>query len=306
MNTKITVPILLIGFNRPDNIEKVFERIRAAKPTKLYVAIDGARENKEGEDFLVNQVKFIVKSVDWDCEVQYRFNDSNLGAEVTISSAIKWVFEKEECAIILEDDIVVPFSFFEFMQEMLVKYIDVDIISSVSGSNFTPMGSPNGEDYFFCRYGHSWGWGTWRRVWYDFDLNMEIKKEHCTLDFTKTFTNSIAEAKYYQRLFSSLRKNGIGNNTWDFMGLYKHRVKGMLSVVPRVNLATNIGVQGLHARGATKYHFRPADENFKVQKHPDKIECWKEYDIYHFENHFPKRKSFMRRVVGYIKRRLKK
>lgn len=46
MNTsRIEVPVLLIGFNRPEIIQQSFEYIRKARPEKLYVAIDGPRDD---------------------------------------------------------------------------------------------------------------------------------------------------------------------------------------------------------------------------------------------------------------------
>ena len=118
---KITVPILLIAFNRPDTSEIVFQKIREARPEKLYVALDGARSHKIGEDKLVEKVRQIVSNVDWPCETHYKINEENKGAEITVSSAISWIFETEEYAIILEDDIVAPLSFFKFAEEMLIK-----------------------------------------------------------------------------------------------------------------------------------------------------------------------------------------
>lgn len=77
MNNKetIIIPILLVGFNRPNIISQSLEHIRKVKPTKLYVAIDGPRNNKPGEEELVNQVKSIVSNIDWNCEVYYRFSE---------------------------------------------------------------------------------------------------------------------------------------------------------------------------------------------------------------------------------------
>ena len=111
-------PVLLIAFNRPDTTGIVFQKIREARPTKLYVAVDGPRQNKEGEDELVEEVKKIVNNVDWQCKVQYKFNQQNKGCEVTVSSGITWALSFEEYVIILEDDIVAPLSFFLFVQKM--------------------------------------------------------------------------------------------------------------------------------------------------------------------------------------------
>lgn len=299
----LSTPVLLIGFNRPDTINEVFNRIRDAIPQKLYVAVDGARENREGEKELVEQVKQIVKKVDWPCQTHYHFNDVNKGAEVTVSSAIFWVFEKEEFAIILEDDIVAPLSFFKFMQEMLVKYKDDKRIGIVSGNNFTPIDLGNDDDYFFAKYGHSCGWGTWRRTWEKFDLNIEVKSEHLKKEFLKKITNIKAEANFYKKNFYAMKKRGIGNNTWDVVANYISRVNNYVNIVPRVNLTSNIGIYGLHARGASEYHYREFDENFEVKKHPSKVECNNEYDKYHFIEHIYKnRRPLYQRIVNKVSR----
>ena len=40
----LKTPILFIVFNRPETTIKVFEKIRQAKPLRLYIAGDGPRE----------------------------------------------------------------------------------------------------------------------------------------------------------------------------------------------------------------------------------------------------------------------
>ena len=301
-DVKIEVPVLVIGFNRPEVIRQSFEFMRKAKPTKLYVAIDGPRAYKEGEADLVEDVKAIVQKIDWECETHYRFHTENKGAEITVSSAIAWVLKQEEYVIILEDDIIAPMAFLRFAQEMLIRYKDEPRIAIVSGCNFTPLSTPNDKDYFFAKYGHSSGWATWRRVWKDFDLNIEIKEEHLKLDFLKTITNSTKEAKHYQKLFTRMRKRGIGNNTWDYMALYTFRIINKMSIVPRVNLTSNIGIFGLHASGETEHHFRAYDAEFVVKKHPEKVECWMEYDRHHFITYIYQPKPLFKRILRKLKR----
>jgi hypothetical protein len=298
----ITTPILIISFNRPDISAQTFDYVRKAQPQKLYVAVDGPRSDKEGEAKLVQQVKKVVEKVDWPCETHYKYNETNNGAEVTVSSAISWVFESEEYAIILEDDIIAPLSFIKFAQEMLIKYKDDERIGTVTGSNFTPIPIRNNTDYFFAKYGHSWGWATWKRAWDSFDLNIKVPQKHLSLNFLKTITNSEKEAKFYQKQFNQINKRGQGNSTWDNIGNYFLRVNNRLSVIPRVNLTSNIGEYGLHARGKSDHHFRPFDENFKVINHPQKVECFTEYDIHHFNNYIYKPKTFYKRVINKIKR----
>jgi GR25 family glycosyltransferase involved in LPS biosynthesis len=297
MEYPITVPVLLVAFNRPDTTRTVFQKIREAKPQKLYVTVDGPREEKDGEVDLVNKVKAIVQDVDWNCKTYYLFHEKNLGAEVTVSSAISWAFENEEYAIILEDDIVAPLSFFRFSNDMLIKYKDDERIATVTGCNFTPIKTTNNEDYFFANYGHSWGWGTWKRNWEMFDLNAEVSDEHLKKDFLKKITNSKAEMNYYRKFFKRIKQNGPGNSTWDQIGFYVHRVKNSLSIIPRVNLTTNIGIYGLHAKGLTEHHFRPYDENFVVRKSPIEVIRNIEYDKHHFRTYINRKKSLYQRII---------
>ncbi len=300
---KIIAPVLLIAFNRPETTCVVFEYIRKAKPTKLYVALDGARENKPYESIVCQEVCNIVERVDWECDVHYSINDCNKGAEITVSEAIRWVFEKEEYAIILEDDIVAPLSFFCFAQEMLYRYKDDERISLITSNNFTPEAVEPSADYYFTRYGHSGGWATWRREYKNFSIDQEIKEEHLRMSFLQTITNSKKEARYYQKHFKRLRANGVGGSTWDWIDSYQHRVNSRLTITPRVNLSSNIGIQGLHARGKNSTHYREFDTEFSVIKHPEEVKCEVAYDIYHFENYINRRrKSFLVRVLRKLTR----
>lgn len=294
---KINVPVLLIGFNRPETIQKTFEYIKAAKPKKLYIAIDGSRSSVHGEEKKVNEVIEIVSDIDWDCELKTSFNKNNLGAEQTISNAISWVLKENEYTIILEDDIIAPLSFFIFAQEMLIKYKNEASISRITGNNYTPIKFPNNEDYCFAKYGKTWGWATWKREWDNFDLYVNIDKNHCKNEFLKTITNSKKETKYFRKLFSRMYNNGQGNNTWDYIALYNHRVQNKLAIIPRTNLTSNIGTFGLHAHGVTRDHFRPIDENFKVVNHPKEVSYFKLYDIHHFNTYVIMPAGFFKKVL---------
>ncbi len=109
-------------FNRPDITKRVFETIRQARPSKLYVAADGPRPEKEGENAIVQEVRTIATNVDWACEVKTLFRNENIGCKMAISNAITWFFEQEEEGIILEDDCLPHSSFFRFCDELLEYY----------------------------------------------------------------------------------------------------------------------------------------------------------------------------------------
>ena len=109
--------ILFLVFNRPETTSKVFSAIRSIKPSRLYLASDGPRENKEGEKEKVNSVRKIVTDVDWQCDVKTLFREKNLGCGKGVSEAISWFFQNEKEGIILEDDDLPHKDFLYFVRQ---------------------------------------------------------------------------------------------------------------------------------------------------------------------------------------------
>lgn len=281
---QIDVPILIVGFNRPDIIQQNIDNLRQFSIQKLYVAIDGPRVGNDDDQRKVAEVRNIAKKIDFCPNVYFKFSEVNQGAEVTVSSAIGWVLEQEKYVIVLEDDVIAHRSFFQFMQEMLLRYEDDSRVAMVSGCNYTPMELPNGEDYCFCQSGHtSGGWATWNRVWKDYDLYEEIKEEYLKKEFLKSISANNTIAKKRKKIYESLKKNGKKNN-WDVMFGYFRDTRHYLSIVPRSHLTSNIGVYGLHQKGANRTNFRKIDENFIAVNHPHEVVWNKKYDIYHYKH----------------------
>src|SRR5687767_5181884 len=131
----LETPVLFLIFCRPEPTERVFEAIRKAKPTRLYVAADGSRGDSPGEAERCEQSRQIATSVDWDCEVHTLFRDKNLGCGRGPSTAITWFFEHETEGIILEDDCMPSPSFFSYCAELLARYRDDTRIMHIAGTN---------------------------------------------------------------------------------------------------------------------------------------------------------------------------
>lgn len=309
ITTPIIVPVLIIAFNRPSIFRKCIETIRESRPTNLYFACDGARDHKDGEDKLVAEVRSIMENeIDWPCDKHFRYNDKNKGCEITESEAITWVLEEmnNDYVIVVEDDIIAPYSFLKFAQEMLFKYKDDEKIYQVTSDNVTPMPFPNNEDYCFSIHGHIWGWATWRRAWKHFDLYLD-DWDVTAREVVKRDDLSDEEKQRLISLCNNLKSRGKGNSTWDIVWSYVKWRDGGLTIVPRVHLSSNIGTIGLHTQGASSSHFRPYETDFEVRTHPTKIERNRVYDDYHYLQYLKKPPFFIRfwrRGIGFIKRHL--
>ncbi len=139
--------VVLIIFRRPHQTRKVFERIREARPAKLFVVADGPRTPEE--KLLCDQTRAVTGLIDWECEVFRNFSDENMGARQRVSSGLDWVFEQVNEAIILEDDCLPHLSFFGYCDELLKRYREDDRVWSISGDNFH-RGQVRGDgSYYF-------------------------------------------------------------------------------------------------------------------------------------------------------------
>lgn len=230
--------VLFLVFNRPDTTKQVFEAIRQAKPPRLYVAADGARDGKLGEAERVERVRKISTEVDWRCEVKTLFREKNLGCKFAVSRAITWFFESEKHGIILEDDCLPAQSFFWYCEELLNKYKDDKSIYLISGDARGPEAIGMEEDYGFCKYPLIWGWASWSRVWSMYDVNLNEWGKNS--DHLLNIATSYKPTKYFwYKAFNGVRNGKI--NTWDYQLVYTLLINKGKCVVPRCNLISNIG-----------------------------------------------------------------
>ncbi len=232
-------PVLFLIFNRPHTTARVFETIRQARPPRLYVAGDGARENREGEAEKVAKARKIATQVDWPCELKILFREKNLGCKKAVSSAITWFFEQEEQGIILEDDCLPHPDFFRFCEVLLDYYANDERIFVITGNNFQNGQKRGNASYYFSKYNHCWGWATWRRAWEYYQGNIPFWPEWSrSEDWLRKIPNR-AERRYWQKIFNQVYQNKI--DTWDYQWTASVWYAGGLTATPNVNLVSNIG-----------------------------------------------------------------
>ena len=248
MHTLTTSPILFIVFNRPDVTAKVFDAIRHARPPKLYVAGDGPRANRVGEEALCKEVRDVVLAVDWPCQVLTKFNDRNLGCREGVVSALNWFFDCEQEGIVLEDDCLPAPDFFRFCDTLLEYYRQDTRVRHIGGSNFQRGITRGDASYYFSRLTHIWGWASWRRVWKEYDKDLTNVSSDDIETALQNYFGDAAIAARWKRLTTDLQERKI--DTWD----YQLSIAGFLSngvaAIPNVNLVTNIGF----GEGATHTH----------------------------------------------------
>lgn len=238
----VSEPVLLIGFNRPQHMARVINRLREVKPKALYVAIDGPRSDRPDEAGRVEQCRALVEQIDWPCEVRTSFQETNLGCGRGVSAALSWFFEHEARGIILEDDIVPDPSFFPYCEELLDRYENDERVFAISGCNFVPPEHQSRPDlpYRFSQVPHIWGWATWRRSWAKHRLDISDWRERLPLRrLWSRLDHSIPSTVYWTSTYELLARKEV--DTWDGQLVLAAMAENSWTATSNVNLVRNIG-----------------------------------------------------------------
>ena len=269
LSGQLEIPILFLTFNKLILTKKVFESLRKSAPKKLYFASDGPRENHLDDVKAIESVRdFVLSSIDWDCEIYTLFQEKNLGCMLACSSAVEWFFSIEEMGIVLEEDTFPNQSFYKYCEKLLNIYKDDERIGMIAGN--APLNFHNAEDsYYFSRYTRFWGWASWRRAWKHYDVDYKNFDNFIKVGGLSSITSSERETKYWQ----NIAEKGVVN-TWDYQWLFKCWEQSMLTIIPSVNLVSNIGfgIDATHTKNTMSPHNNA--ENFNMifpLKHPNFI-----------------------------------
>ncbi len=235
-------PILFIVFNRPDNTQCVFDKIRHIQPRRLYIVADGPRKTVEADHMNCYITREIVKKIDWDCEVKTDFKNENVGPEVSIKNALNWFFSEVEYGIILEDDCVPNKSFFIYCEMLLKKFQHDDTINIISGSNLLDEKISEKYNYFISDLGYTWGWASWARVFRNFTWGKQYDLEKIKQQLYYAYKNK----KYTDWLFNIIKHSYEAEVNWDVELLVNNIMNNKKNILPNVNLISNIGNTGTH------------------------------------------------------------
>lgn len=306
MSKQFNTPILTIHFNRPEISKHLFAKLKEVKPNKLFIAIDGPREDRPGEDKLVEEVKSVFKDIDWECEVHTLYQEKNLGCRYAVTAAIDWFFSQVEYGIILEDDCIPHISFFDYSEEVLTKYEHDERVMVVTGSNFQDENVRGDGSYFFTRYIHIWGWATWKRAW---DLYHPTWDKYTTFrerGLIKQLYKRENEQRFWEGNFNAIAD---GLDTWDYQWVFTVLANNGLTVAPNVNLISNIGFnsQATHTYDSDNpLSDRPTEPIGKIV-HPTFMLVDQEADDYSAEKVFniPKERSLAYKVARKIYRKVR-
>jgi hypothetical protein len=232
-------PVLILAFDRPDLTRQVLDRVWQSGVKTVFLAVDGPRADRAQDLERVRAVRDLALGLERYCEVKTLFRSRNLGCKVAVSEAISWFFDQVEEGIILEDDCLAEPTFFSFAAELLDLYRNDQRIFMISGDNFQFGRRRTDYSYYFSRYTHTWGWATWRRAWRLYDHDMKLWPELKAGDWLQDLLQNPAACRYWTRIFDETHAEH--NAAWDYRWTFAAWVNAGLSILPNINLVSNIG-----------------------------------------------------------------
>lgn len=277
---KIDLPVLLIFFTRTEIFSKVFEQVKKARPSKLFLYQDGPRENRPDDPENIKACRAVAESIDWECEVHRFYQPRNVGCDPSEFIAQKWAFGIVDRCLVLEDDDVPSQSFFPFCAELLEKYKDDTRINMICGMNHVGISENVPDDYFFSTSGAICGWASWRRVTDTWEEKYDFLDDPYALRLLSQQPPPLGSADNFINTAGRNRRSGKAHYE-SILGA-SSRLNSRLNIVPTKNMISNIGfgVDAVHSgdfdlmpKGVRKIFFMKTHEIDFPLKHPKYVIC---------------------------------
>jgi hypothetical protein len=245
------IPILYIPFKRLSIVEEVFNQIKAMKPSRLYIAQDGPRDEDEAKA-LEDVINFILNNVDWDVKLHIFKSNQNNGPNLFIYKAINWFFENEERGIIIEEDGFSTKTYFDFAKNLLEKHDKDKEVYAICGFSAFSKNDNAKCDYFYSNINFApWVFATWKDRWTKFDFELQNID---SFDFIYNVYKNKIMANIMMSYANIIVKNieeFKDKITWDLKFRFTIQHNNGHCLFPRQNLIKHLDFDSLHS---TSFH----------------------------------------------------
>ena len=237
---KTDIAVLLLFFNRSDTFQQVFEAVRQARPSKLFLYQDGPRGERDREGIEACREIASDEHIDWECEVHRMYQEKNYGCDPSEYISQKWAFSIVDKCMVLEDDDVPSQSFFPFCKEMLDRYEHDERITMIAGFNHEEQ-TDAPYDYLFTTAFSIWGWASWRRVFERCEVGYPVADDAFNMHQLEAYVANRHEGG--KEMLKKLYKHkASGNPIYETLIWTACTLNSGLTIVPTKNLIHNTAV----------------------------------------------------------------
>ena len=236
-------PLLISVYNRFEHLKRCIEalkRNRLAPETDLYVVSDAAYREEDRQ--VIAEIRNYLKELVGFKTIICLFWDVNKGSHASTMDAIKVLFEKYDCFIRVEDDIIVSTDFLDYMNAGLSYYKDDPNVYAICGYK-APFCIPKNYEFdvWFYPAFSPWGYPVWKHKFNeidrsDWDRYSELKKD-------KSKYKAFKKIGFY--IVGILKDDSAGKIVAGDLRVYYHMFQNnMYSVFPVVSKTQNWGFDG--------------------------------------------------------------
>jgi GR25 family glycosyltransferase involved in LPS biosynthesis len=227
--------VLIIAYRRKVEIERILQECKENSIDKIYVALDGPKDESMGgkKDYLA--IKEIVTNFQENFAgvVKTLYRNQNVGCAASCLSACDWAFENEKYVIVLEDDCIPSRDFFKFARSSIYT-IDYDPnVWLACGTQFAPSNIQN-DSWILSSYALIWGWVTnqvkWREMSSAIRSGNPIPKKNGISPWERVYWNQ-----------GSRRAYSGWKDVWDTILLQQMIANKKFAILPSEPLVTNVG-----------------------------------------------------------------
>lgn len=244
----VDVAVLILFFTRPEPLKQVFEAIRQARPSKLYLYQDGPRGPQDMAGIEACRQVVSDEHIDWECDVQRNYQTQNAGCDPSNFNAQKWAFSLSDKCIIFEDDSIPSVSFIRFCKELLDRYEHDERVVMIEGFNPEEVSPDVPDDYLFTTVFSIWGWASWKRVIDRWDEHYTFLDDQYNMHQLEMLTK---ERRYRTTMLRMAPQHrALGKAYYESIFWASMMFNHGLAIVPTKNMINNLGVT---AGGSTHY-----------------------------------------------------
>ena len=265
----VDVAVLILFFTRPEALRQVFNAIRQARPSKLYLYQDGPRGPQDMAGIEACRQVVCDEQIDWQCDVRRNYQTQNAGCDPSNFNAQKWAFSLSDKVVVFEDDSIPSVTFIRFCKEMLDRYEHDERIVMVSGFNTDEVSPDVPDDYFFTTVFSIWGWASWRRV-------IDRWDEHYTfLDdpYNMHQLEALTRERHYRTTMLRMAHDhrALGKAYYESIFWAAMMFNHGLAIMPSRNMVNNlgnaVGADSTHYAGTLRTMPRALRRMFTMQRH---------------------------------------
>jgi hypothetical protein len=230
------LPILIIGYNRPELIKTALDKYQTFPVSKIYIAIDGPRDDSDKTDVYICR-RIVNTYAAKKSIIEKLFVDKNYGCRSFPEKAITWFFSNETIGIVLEDDIQLSRAFISFANVCL-KHPRISIAASCTYPEYEPK--IKRFDYVVTRIPSIWGWATTSRTWFDYmNVQSDLPKRLPIMIYEMAPKIGLVKALLFGLCLRMIHRGDL--DAWDYLFAYHLIRNNMLTAFPTERLSCNVG-----------------------------------------------------------------